>query len=149
MLPVARVVSLALGLFVVGCAKQPTTPQPATLANERISDESGEMQVALAYLPKGDMIEFSVELKGVGTQEMDKVVAEVVGEGFVYVDGEAQWSGFVPPMTKQRHQVVLRVLEDVEFATVKVTVSRSVDSHVLMQTEVPFQVSNGSVVPAQ
>ncbi len=137
-----------LALFAAtACTKKQTAPQPAELVSEHISDESGEMQVALAYLPKGDAIDFVVELKAMGTDEMDKVVVELTADGFVFVDGEGQWSGFVQPMTKHTQRVSLRVDEGAEFASVTVTVSRSVDSHVLMQTEVPFQVSGGKVVP--
>lgn len=145
----SRRLSLALlvALATPACAKKQTAPQPATLETERISDPSGEMQVELAYLPKGDAIEFVVEMRGIGTEEMDKLVVEVATDGFVFVDGEGQWSGFVPPMTKHTQRVSLRVDEGAEFASVTVTVSRSVDSHVLMQTEVPFQVSGGKVVP--
>lgn len=136
-------------LVAPACAKKATVREPATLTSERITDDSGEMMGTLAYLPQGDTIEFVVELKALGTEEMDKVVIDMVLDGFVLVEGQTQWGGFVAPLTKHRERVVLRANEGVEFATVTVTVSRSVDSHVLMQTEAPFRVSAGQVVPAQ
>ena len=145
----SRALSFVLALAVVlpACTKKQTAPQPARLTSETISDDSGEVQVGIDYLPKGDSIDLIVELKGIGTTEMDKIVVEVATTGFVFVAGESQWGGFVPPMTKHKHQVSLKAEAGVEFATVTVTVSRSVDSRVLMQTEVPFQVSGGQVVP--
>lgn len=138
---------LVLAFALSACAKKQTAPQAATLDSGRISDDSGEMQVELAYVPKGDSIDFVVGLRAVGTDEMDKIVVEVTVDGFDVIDGESQWAGFVPPMTKHTQRVSLRVAAGEEFASVTVTVSRSVDSHVLMQTEMPFMVSGGKVVP--
>ena len=145
----ARVSLSLLASFVVftACASKQTAPQPAELTSEVIADDSGEMHVALEYLPKGKDIDFNVLLKGVGTSEMDKVVVEVQVKGLLVTEGQTQWSGFVAPYTKHKLAMTLRAAEGVEFASVTVTVARSVDSHVLMQTEVPFQVSAGSLIP--
>lgn len=142
-----RVLLLSLTCLLAGCSKSPAAPTVAPLAAETINDDSGSMKVDLAYTPRGSEIDFVVQLKGVGTTEMDKVVVEVDAEGLDFVAGEMQWSGFVPPHSQHTHEVSLQPQPDSEFGTVTVTVSRSVDSHVLMQREVPFRVANGKLVP--
>lgn len=131
------------------CNKQSAeTTAPQSLASETISDDSGEMAVGIGYQPAGTgAIEFVVELKGKGTQEMDKVVVELEADGFDFVGGEMQWSGFVPPHTKHKHEVSLRAQDGFEEATVVVTVARSADSEVLLRHEVPFRVAAGNVSP--
>lgn len=143
-----RLLLLSLTCLLAGaCGKSPPAPTVAPLAAETINDDSGSMRVDLAYTPKGAEIDFVVQLKGMGTTEMDKVVVEVDAEGLDFVAGEMQWSGFVPPHSRHTHEVSLQRQPDSEFGTVTVTVSRSVDSHVLMQREVPFRVANGKLVP--
>ena len=140
--------TLSLTCLLAGaCTKSPPPPTTAPLAAETINDDSGSMKVDLGYTPKGSSIDFVVQLKGVGTTEMDKVVVEVDADGLEFVSGQMQWSGFVPPHSQHTHAVSLQPEGDAEFGTVTVTVSRSVDSHVLLQREVPFRVANGKLVP--
>ena len=142
-------VPVLAALLCVACSKQSPEPTPPqSLASETITDESGEMAVGIGYQPAGTgAIDFVVELKGKGTQEMDKVVVELAADGFDFVAGEMQWSGFVPPHTKHKHAVSLQAQDGLEEATVIVTVARSADSEVLLRHEVPFRVGADSVTP--
>lgn len=141
------VCATCLALIAAGCEKQQaSTVTP--LDSDTISDPSGEARVEIAYQPKGsDEIEIIVKLNALGTEEMDKVVVDVAMDGFHVADGASQWQGFIPPRQPQTYRVVLGLLHESTGGTVRVSVSRSHDSFLLMHRELTFEKTDGGLRP--
>lgn len=138
---------LALACALPACDKQETSTL-RTLDSGTVSDESGQAEVDIAYQPRGaDSLELVVKLAALGTEEMDKLVVEVVVDGFVVSEGQISWTGFVPPRQPQTHRVVLQAREDEGHPTARVTVSRSRDSFVLMHRELSFEKTGAGLKP--
>jgi hypothetical protein len=76
---------------------------------------------------------------------MDKLVLDVILDQMVIVNGGVQWSGFVPPRQPQSHSVTVKPLDDAEEPQVRVTVSRSHDSKLLMERVIRF-TPDGSLI---
>lgn len=131
-----------------GCKKTPATRSPVTLATDTVTDPSGVVEVEIAYTPRPErQIELSFELRAIGIAEMDKIVLEVRLDGFHLVDGQIEWTGFVPPRQPQSHRLTVQAAEDVAQAQIRVSVRRSVDSTLLMEREIAFSVTGDGVKP--
>jgi len=109
------------------------------LGTERVVDESGQIDVRIEAVERpSSEVELAFELVALGTEEMDKLVLEVVLDEMILVEGAGQWDGFVPPRQPQKHRVVVKPLEDATEPTVRINVSRFRDSRLLMQRVVRF-----------
>lgn len=140
------IVALA-GAFAGGCNKKgAATAEPVALTNGTFKDDTGEIQIDVGYAPGGDRdLAVVVRMKAIGLDEMDKIVADVVVDGFVLTEGSPEWSGFVAPRQPITHRVEFRLLDDVESGTLTVSVRRSRDSELLYEAALPF-AANGTVL---
>jgi hypothetical protein len=135
------------GVLAGGCNKKGAgTAEPVALTNGTFKDATGEIQIDVGYAPGTDRdLAVVVRMKAIGLEEMDKIVADVVVDGFVLTQGSPEWSGFVAPRQPITHRVEFRLLDDVESGTLTVSVRRSRDSELLYETALPF-VANGTVL---
>ena len=145
----AVLVGLACAL-VGGCEKKgPGTAEPVALVTSTFKDDTGEIQIDVGYVAGRDRdLEVVVRMQAIGLDEMDKIVADVVVDGFVLSDGSPEWSGFVAPRQPITHRVDFRLLDDAESGTLTVSVRRSRDSELLYEAPLTF-VANGSVLAAE
>lgn len=138
-------------LCVAGCRNDGAqTTAPVNLASQQITDDTGAIQVDVGYrgAPERE-VEIVVNLKAVGIEEMDKVVADIRVDGFVLVAGTPEWSGFVAPRQPIAHKASFRLLEGNESGTLIVTVQRSANSEVLFETRLDFAADGDRVKPVQ
>ena len=142
-----RAVAVLVAVLAGGCNKKgPATAEPVALTNGTFKDDTGEIQIDVGYTPGRDRdLSIVVRMKAIGLEEMDKIVADVVVDGFVLTQGSPEWSGFVAPRQPITHRVEFRLLDDNESGTLKVSVRRSRDSELLYETELPF-VADGTVL---
>jgi hypothetical protein len=139
--------SLVLLLVLAACAGPKETSGFRPVGSDLLTD--GEAQVAMdfGFEPKpGREMDFVVQMKGLGTEEVDKIVVDVGVDGFILVEGVAEWNGFVAPREKHSHRVALRAQEEAEIREVTVTVRRSLDSKMLLQKTFSFAVVNERIV---
>lgn len=135
-------------LLVAACGPKNDAPTRHPLDSAVVQDGTATFDLEIAYQAKPEaQIQLFLAMNAKGTEEMDKVVVDVALDGFVLTEGTTEWSGFVPPRQPQKHQVTVRALDDVEHATLTVTVRRSVDSEVLAYRELPFRVTGSVVTP--
>ena len=135
-------------IALLACQKKTDGPTFSPLAEENIKDGEATVRVDVSYraVSKNE-IELVVDLVAVGIEQMEKIVVDVDPEGFVIVDGVAEWSGFVPPYERRKHKVMLQPNDDAAAASATVSVRRSVDSELLWQREFPFQVGSAGITP--
>jgi hypothetical protein len=140
--------ALAIALALVACQKKNDGATAHPLSEEQIKDGEATVRVDVSYrsVSKNE-IELVVDLVAVGIEQMDKIVVDVAPDGFVVVEGVAEWSGFVPPYERHKHKVTLQPRDDAADATATVSVRRSLDSELLWQREFPFQVGSGGIAP--
>ena len=148
-----RAIVVLLGWFAVvvgGCNKREAgTAAPVELVSGKFKDDTGEIQIDVGYVAGRDRdVAVVVRMTTIGLEEMDKIVADVVVDGFVLVDGSPEWSGFVPPRQPITHRVRFRLLDGGDSGTLTVSVRRSRDSELLYETPLTF-VANGSVLAPQ
>ena len=131
--------ALALANLALGSGCEKASASPLDLGTETISDDSGTVTVEISLLDRpGNESELNFVLKPVGTEEMDKLALDVRLDEMFLVEGGAQWSGFVPPRSRQSHRVVVKPVDNATAPRVRITVSRFHDSEILMQREVGF-----------
>jgi hypothetical protein len=144
-----RFVPLLALAALLACKKDSGASTLSPLAEENVIDGEATVRVDVAYRALSKRrIELVVDLVAVGIEQMDKIVVDVNPDGFVIVNGTAEWSGFVPPYERRKHKVMLEPSDDdAATATATVTVRRSVDSELLWQQEFPFQVTSAGIAP--
>jgi hypothetical protein len=125
--------------LVVGCKRTPAGP--TTVATDSFTDGAAMVEVELGFSPAGPReIDLVVDLRAVGVEQMDRVVVQLEVGDFHLVDGDARWSGFVPPRDPQRHTVRLVAVDGQDAPRLPVSISRSRDSHVLFSTVLDLRV---------
>ena len=140
--------ALVVALALVGCQKKQDGPTAHPLAQEHVKDKEATVRVDVSYRANSKtQIELVVDMVAVGIAHMDKIVVDIAPDGFVIVNGTAEWSGFVPPYERRKHTVTLEPREDAAAATATVSVRRSVDSELLWQQEFPFEVTSDGIAP--
>ncbi|MBC8071933.1 MAG: hypothetical protein IAG13_26635 [Deltaproteobacteria bacterium] len=142
-------IAISVLLWCAGCRKDaPATVAPINLVEGEIVDDPAKVRVAIGYRPAPEReIELVVDLAAIGIEEMDKIVVDIVVEGFALVGGEAEWSGFVAPRFPIVHRASFRLLEGTEAGTLAVTVQRSVNSEVLFERTLAFTAEGDRVRP--
>jgi hypothetical protein len=143
------VVLAVAALSAAACRKDgPGTAPPIQLATHHISDDTGQVQVDIGYRAEPEReVEIVVDLKAIGIEEMDKIVVDIVVDGFVLVAGEPEWSGFVAPRLPIKHHARFRLLDGNDAGTLTVTVHRSMNSEVLFEAPLPFSADGDRVKP--
>lgn len=146
----ARRVAWALTVAgVISChPKDAATAAPVALASEQIADDTGKVQVDIGYRARAQReVELVVDLRAVGIEEMDKLAVDILVDGFVLVDGEPAWSGFVAPRLPIAHRASFRLLEGRDDGTLTVTVDRSMNSESLLERRLTFTAEGDRVAP--
>ncbi len=140
--------ALTVAVALLACKKKDDGPTLHPLSEEHVKDGEATVRVDVSYrsLSK-DEIELVVDLIAVGIEQMEKIVVDVAPDGFVIVDGTAEWNGFVPPYERHKHKVTLKPRDDAAAPTATVSVRRSVDSELLWQQEFPFEVGSSGIAP--
>jgi hypothetical protein len=142
-----RYATLLALVAVLGCKKD-EGPTVKPLAEENVRDSDATVRVNVGFLPKArNEIDLVIDLVAVGVEQMDKIVVDVDPNGFLILNGSAEWTGFVPPYERRKHKVTLKPRDDETAPSATVTVRRSVDSEVLWQREFPFQVTKAGITP--
>ena len=142
----AHALAVALALSTVVACKPEGTAGPVDLSSGTASDDSGEINVDIGYLPgTGREFEVVIALNALGLEEMDKLAVDLTLEGIIVVEGGTAWSGFVPPRQPQKHSVALRLADDVDEGIALVNVTRSRDSKLLLQQEVVVTFAGGKL----
>jgi hypothetical protein len=130
------------------CGKEATGPTRTPLGTDVVSDETGDFELKIEVLPKGDReVELYLGMKALGVDEMDKIYIAVDVDGFVLSEGSVEWTGFVPPRQPQSHQVTFKALDGAEQPKLTVDVFRSADSTLLLKKELAFVVEGTTVRP--
>lgn len=140
---------LAIALVVVACRKQDAdSTTPIEMARERITDADATIELKISYraLPQRE-IELIAALSAVGIVETEKLVVDVLVDGFVLVGGEPQWSGFVAPRQPIKHRTSFRLLDGNDSSALTLSVHRSRNSEVLFERRIEF-ASDGERVKA-
>lgn len=136
---------VAAVLMFVGCSKGPQGPQLQPVVKETVSDGAADfdVEVGVRELPP-EQVEIVVELAAIGIEQSEKVVVDVVTEGFVIMDGTKEWTGFVRPREHYEHRVAFKLLDDVQHARATVEVRRSINSELLWEAPIEFtRAENG------
>jgi hypothetical protein len=137
---------LSLAFALVAC-KPAASNSPRDLATETFTDEGKTAQIDVEYRVRpGPELEVLVRLQAIGVEEMDKLVVDVVTNGFVLVEGGTQWTGFVPPRDPQKHSVVFSLLDDTSVGEIRVSVTRSRDSKLLYSDTFGFELRGSTLV---
>lgn len=140
--------ALLAAVALVGCQKKQDGSTAHPLARENVAIEEATVRFDISYRASSDkQIEFVVDMAAVGIEHMEKIVVDISPDGFVIVEGTAEWSGFVEPYERHKHKVTLEPREDAAAATATVSVRRSVDSELLWQQEFEFQVTSDGIAP--
>lgn len=136
-----------LALSSAACAPKAGS-ELTVLVTEGVRDPSGAIELEMAYQNLGEAsVLFAFKMRALGTEEMDKLVLDLKLDGLHLLEGNTEWSGFVPPRQPQTHRVSLVTAEGAERANVTVSVRRSVDSELLMQREFTFRVTPSGLEP--
>lgn len=131
-----------------GCKKKgPGTAEPVAIVSGTFKDDTGEVKIDVGYTAGRDRdLEIVLRLNAIGLEEMDKIVADVVVDGFVLSEGSPEWSGFVPVRQPITHRVGFRLLDDADGGTLTVSVRRSRDSELLYEAPLTFVANDGVLV---
>ncbi len=140
-------VGLALGLGLpFGCAKAPAPPSLAPAVSDTIDDQGATFGVDVGWRSvSAEEVEVEVRMAAQGIEQTDKLVVDVATHGFVISEGTPQWSGFVLPRERYRHQVIYKMLDDENSGRATITIRRSMDGTLLWDTELLFTREGGSV----
>lgn len=140
---------LALATLSAACRpKGAETTAPINLATDHILADGADVQVDVGYRAAPEReLEIVVALKAIGIEEMDRIVVDIVTDGFVLVGGQPEWSGFVAPRIPITHRVSFRLLDGAEAGTLTVKVQRSANSEVLFEAQLRFAADGERVVP--
>jgi hypothetical protein len=140
--------ALIAAVAIVGCQKKQDGSTAHPLAQENVKVDEATVRVDVSYRANSDtQIELVIDMAAVGIEHMEKIVVDISPDGFVIVEGTAEWSGFVEPYERHKHKVTLEPREDAAAATATVSVRRSVDSELLWQQEFEFQVTSDGIAP--
>jgi len=141
--------TLLLGLISGACAHKKAGAEQTTVHEAQVEDDDALLAINLSYEPKGErQVELNLGMRVSGITETNKLVAEVYIKGFNVEDGTTRWEGFVPPRQPQKFRVRLAVPEGISEARATVQLSRSRDSHVLMEKVLEFKVDSNGVLRA-
>lgn len=133
---------------MLACEKKGEGATYHPLSNEHVKQGEATVRFDISYRKVSNKeIEFTIVMVAVGIAQMEKIVVDVAPEGFVIVNGTAEWSGFVPPYERRKHIVTLTPRDEAAEATATVSVRRSVDSELLWQQEFPFRVTKDGIAP--
>jgi hypothetical protein len=132
-----------------GCKKQDrATADPVAITSGTFKDETGEIAIDVGYVAGKDRdLQIVVNMRALGLEEMDKIVVDVVVDGFVLVEGSPEWSGFVAPRQPIEHAVRFRLLDGAADGTLTVSVRRSRDSELLYEAALPFAADGSKLAP--
>ena len=132
---------LLAGFALSACASKQEAPATVSVHNDTVPEGDASLSLELLYEAKGERkVELILKMQVSGINETEKLVGEVYINGFNIEDGSTRWDGFVPPRQPQTFRVTLGIPEGNDSAKATVSLSRSLDSEVLMREELEFTV---------
>lgn len=138
--------SFVTALVLVACRKDTGTTSPVEVVTTQIADGDATVQLDVGYraLPERE-VELVASLSAVGIVESEKLVVDVLVDGFVLVAGEPQWAGFVAPRQPIKHRTSFRMLDGHDAGALTLTVQRSRNSEVLFERRIEFTAEGDRV----
>lgn len=142
MLRKSSIIGALLALALAGaCEKAPTAPTLAPVVTDTVDDEGATFKVEVAWRNvAADEVEIVIEMAATGIEQTDNLVVDVKTEGLVITQGTPDWTGFILPRERYKHQVGYKLLDDeTTEATATVSIRRTLDSSLLWDTELAFE----------
>lgn len=140
-----------LGLTLAcGCTKTTEGPTLTPIRTDTVQDQGATFDVKVSWRKvAAKEVEIEIKMVATGIEQTDKLVADVKTYGFVITEGVPDWSGFIQPREKYTHKVRYKLLDDADSGRAELTLRRSLDSTMLWDTELLFDVEGGQIRLAQ
>jgi hypothetical protein len=136
--------TLALTLLSA-CSRQAPPPPLHPVVSQTVDDRGATFKVDVSWRNvTPDEVEIVVDMAATGIEQTDNLVVDVKTEGLVITQGTPDWTGFILPRERYQHRVGYMLLDDeTTEGRALVTISRTLDSSRLWDTELVFERTEG------
>lgn len=142
MLRTGSILGATLAVTLLGaCQKEAPPPTLSPVASDTVDDKGATFKVDVAWRNvAADEVEIVIDMAATGIEQTDNLVVDVKTEGLVITQGTPDWTGFILPRERYKHTVGYKLLdEETAEGRALVTISRTLDSSRLWETELVFE----------